>query len=53
MTTIKIRLDEEAFTELIQGKIAVIETESATVKIILADIGYLRMIEIIEKEKEK
>jgi hypothetical protein len=53
MTTVKIRLDEENFTELIQGKIAVLNTESAQVKIILADIGYLRMIEIINKEMKK
>lgn len=51
----RVRLDEEQFTSLIQGKEVMVPTEhplgpAIDTKIILADIGYTKMIEIIEKQ---
>ena len=50
-TQVRIRLDEENFTELVQGKQVTIERDSVEVKMILADFGYDRMLEIIKKVK--
>ena len=47
-TEIRVRLDEEAFTTLVSGGIY---TAEPNVKIILADIGYDRMIQIINSLK--
>lgn len=45
----RIILDEEAFDELTSGK--VVDREG--VKIILQDIGYVRMIEILEAKLQE
>jgi len=47
-TQVRIRLDEENFTELVQGKQVAIERDSVEVKMILADFGYTRMLDILE-----
>lgn len=48
MNETRIVLDETLFDELVSGKIV----ETNGVKMILKDIGYLRMIEIIERKLE-
>ena len=45
---INIRLDEQMFTELVQGKMVVVEGDLVKVQIILADIGYTKMLDILE-----
>ena len=45
----RVILDEKAFDELVSGKIV----EREGIKIILQDIGYLRMIEILEEGLDK
>lgn len=47
-TQVRIRLDENNFTELIKGKEVTIIRDSVEVKIILADFGYARMLDILE-----
>lgn len=47
-TEIRVRLDEKAFTTLVSGGIY---TSDSNVKIILADIGYDKMIQIINSLK--
>lgn len=44
----KIRVDETMFTELIKGNQISVESPSVKVDIILADIGYVRMLDILE-----
>ncbi len=44
-----ILLDEEAFDKLTSGKII----EQGEIKIALSDIGYARMIEILEAKLDK
>lgn len=46
MKEIKILLDEKDFTDLISGNI--VNKEHTDIKILLKDIGYKRMLEIIE-----
>ena len=46
---IRIKITEKDFNELIKGKIV----EQNGVQIILEDMGYVRMLEMIKKEWEK
>lgn len=44
----RIRLDEKMFTELVKGDQVTIDSPSVKVDMILADIGYARMLDILE-----
>jgi hypothetical protein len=50
-TEIRVRLDEAAFTTLVSGEIYTSDSNAKNVKIILADIGYDKMIQIINSLK--
>ena len=50
---IRLSIDEDGFKSLIKGEILKIDRDGTVVLLILRDIGYDKMIEIIEEEKSK
>ena len=50
---IRLSLNEGNFASLIKGEILEIEGNDVAIKIILQDIGWHRMIDIIETEMNK
>ena len=49
----RILLDEKDFEDLVSGKITKKDIEGQSVEIALQDIGYLNMLNIIDKKLEK
>lgn len=45
---VKVRLDEKAFTALVKGEIVKAKNDFTEVQVILADIGYEKMLDILE-----
>lgn len=50
MEELRIRLDAPEFERLISGEVLTINQNGKTIKIVLADIGWLNMINIIESK---
>lgn len=48
---IYMRLDDRYYRDLVEGKIVVRDVEGATIKLILADIGFDRMVEHIAEAR--